>query len=296
MSLVVQPTKKDRMIDTVLIILLSLFGLATLFPLYYVVVMSITPFIEVIENGGFVLWPQNVTFDAYKQIMSSARIPRALGVTVILAIGGTLLNLLVTMLLAYPLSKKMIPGRNAVLFMIVFTMLFSGGLIPLYLIVNALGLNNTLFALVIPGLVSAFNMLIMKSYFEGLPEEVEEAARMDGCGELRTLFKIIIPLSMPILATLGLFYAINHWNTYFHAIMFITDKELQPIQVVLRSMIVSPNVGSELQLTNQFQVQRLPPETVKMATVVVTIFPIIVLYPFLQKHFMRGFLLGSIKG
>lgn len=296
MSLVVQPTQKDRMIDTVLIILLSLFGLATLFPLYYVVVMSITPFIEIIENGGFVLWPQNITFDAYKQIMSSVRVPRALGVTVILAIGGTLLNLLVTMLLAYPLSKKMIPGRNVVLFMIVFTMLFSGGLIPLYLIVNALGLNNTLFALVIPGLVSAFNMLIMKSYFEGLPEEVEEAARMDGCGELRTLFKIIIPLSMPILATLGLFYAINHWNTYFHAIMFITDKELQPIQVVLRSMIVSPNVGSELQLTNQFQMQRLPPETVKMATVVVTIFPIIVLYPFLQKHFMRGFLLGSIKG
>ncbi|MBP1993234.1 carbohydrate ABC transporter permease [Paenibacillus eucommiae] len=296
MSLVLQPSKTDRLIDSVFITVLSVFGLATLFPLYYVVVMSVTPFIEVIQNGGFVLLPKSFTLEAYKQILSSVRIPRALGVTVILAVGGTFLNLLFTMLLAYPLSKRMIPGRNYVLFMIVFTMLFSGGLIPLYLIVNALGMNNTLWALIVPGLVSAFNMLIMKTYFEGLPEELEEAARVDGCGELRTLFRIILPLSMPIMATLGLFYGINHWNTYFHAIMFITDKELQPIQVVLRSMIVTPNVSSELQLTNQFQAYRLPPETMKMAAVVVTILPIIVIYPFLQKHFMKGFLLGSIKG
>ncbi|RAV08247.1 carbohydrate ABC transporter permease [Paenibacillus contaminans] len=296
MSIVLKPTKTDRVIDAAFITVLSLFGLTTLFPLYYVVVMSVTPFIEVIQNGGFVMLPKSFTLDAYKQILSSPRVPRALGVTVLLAVCGTFLNLLVTMLLAYPLSKKKIPGRNLVLFMIVFTMMFSGGLIPLYLIVSSMGMNNTLWALIIPGLVSAFNMLIMKSYFEGLPEEIEEAARVDGCGELRTLWQIVLPLSMPILATLGLFYGINHWNTYFHAIMFITDKELQPIQVVLRSMIITPNVSTELQLAGQFQMQRLPPETVKMATVVVTILPIIAIYPFLQKHFMKGFLLGSIKG
>lgn len=296
MSLVLKPTKTDRVIDTVFITVLSLFGLTTLFPLYYVVVMSVTPFIEVIQNGGFVLLPKSLTFDAYKQIFSSPRIPRALGVTVLLTVCGTFLNLLVTMLLAYPLSKKKIPGRNLVLFTIVFTMLFSGGLIPLYLIVSSLGLSNTIWALIIPGLVSAFNMLIMKSYFEGLPEEIEEASRVDGCGELRTLFQIVLPLSMPIIATLGLFYGINHWNTYFHAIMFITDKALQPIQVVLRSMIITPNVGTELQMAGQNQMVRLPPETVKMATVVVTILPIILIYPFLQKYFLKGFLLGSIKG
>lgn len=296
MSYILKATKKDRIVDVFLITLLTVFGLATLFPLYYVVVMSLTPYVEVIKNGGFVMFPDSLTLDAYKQILTSARIPRALGVTIILAVGGTALNLLITILLAYPLAKKQIPGRNFFLFMIVFTMLFSGGLIPLYLIVSSLGLNNTLWALIIPSLVSAFNMLIMKTYFEALPAEMEEAARVDGCGEFRTLIQIILPLSMPILATLGLFYGINHWNTYFHAIMFITDKHLQPIQVVLRSMITTPNVGTELQLTNQQQVQRLPPEMVKMATVVVTILPIIMIYPFLQKHFIRGFLLGSIKG
>lgn len=296
MSLVLQKTKSDYVFDTILYIILILFGLVTLFPLYYVIVMSITPFIEVIANGGFVLFPSSVTLEAYQQIFSSSRIPQALGVTVFIAVVGTALNLAVTMLLAYPLSKKEIPGRNLILFMVVFTLLFSGGLIPLYLIVSSLGLTNTIWSLILPTLVSAFNTLIMKTYFQNLPIELEESARVDGCGEIRTLIQIIIPLSMPIIATLGLFYGVQQWNTYFHAIMFITKSDLQPIQVVLRSMIQTPNVGSELQLTNQSSIQQLPPETVKMATIVVTIVPIIAVYPFLQKHFMRGFLLGSIKG
>lgn len=296
MSLVLHKTKFDRVFDAILYTILILFGLATLFPLYYVVVMSLTPFKEVIANGGFVLFPSSLTLEAYQQIFTSARIPRALGVTVFIAVVGTAMNLAVTMLLAYPMAKKEIPGRNLVLFMVVFTMLFSGGLIPLYLIVSSLGLTNTIWALILPTLVSAFNMLIMKTYFQNLPGELEESATVDGCGEFRTLIQIIIPLSMPIIATLGLFYGVQQWNTYFHAIMFITKSDLQPIQVVLRSMITTPNVGSELQIANQSRIQQLPPETIKMATIVVTIAPIIAIYPFLQKYFMRGFLLGSIKG
>lgn len=298
MSLILQKhkTTADRSVDLILYIILTLFGLATLFPIYYVIVMSVTPIDQVIKNGGFVLWPNSLTFEAYKQIFGSVRVPRSLGVTVIITVVGTTLNLFVTAILAYPLSKKQLPARNIMLFIVVFTMLFDGGLIPLYLIVSSLGLNDTLWALIIPTLVSAFNMLIMKTYFENLPEGLEEAARVDGCGELRTLFQIVLPLSMPIMATLGLFYAVHHWNTFFHAIMFITDKSLHPIQVVLRSMIQSSSVSGELELQGQNMHETLPPETVKMATVVVTILPIIIVYPFIQKHFMKGFLLGSVKG
>lgn len=296
MSLVLHKTPSDRVFDTFLLVFMTLFTLATLFPLYYVIVISITPITEVIAKGGFVLFPTSVTLEAYEQIFSTARVPRALGVTIFLATVGTALNLVFTTLLAYPMSKREIPGRNIVLFMVVFTMLFGGGLIPFYLVVSSLGLNNTLWALIIPGLVSAFNMLIMKTYFENLPKEMEEAARVDGCSDMRTLLTIILPLSMPIMATLGLFYGVNHWNTYFHAIMFITDTELQPIQVVLRRMITTSAVSAELEISNPNMIQKLPPETVKMATVVVTIIPIIMIYPFLQKHFIRGFLLGSIKG
>lgn len=295
MSFILKKNKTDRIIDTVLYTSLVIFGFATLFPLYYVAVMSITPIAEVLRNGGFVLWPQQVTFDAYYYIFKSNRIPDALKITITVTTLGTLCNLLITALLAYPLSKKYLPGRNAVLVSIVFTMLFSGGLIPLYLVVSATGLLNSIWALIIPGLVSSFNMLIMKSYFENLPAEVEEAAKVDGCSDLQVLGRIVLPLSMPIVATLGLFYGVNHWNAYFGGIMYITDPSLMPIQVVLRNMIVTPSVSQELGLNVQ-DLQQLPPETIKMATVVVATLPILIIYPFLQKYFVKGMLLGSIKG
>lgn len=295
MSFILKKTKSDYVVDFFIYLSMTLFGLATLFPLYYVVVMSITPIAEVLRNGGFVVWPNEVTFEAYKYIFSSDRIPNALKITVLITVVGTFFNLVVTMFLAYPLSKRFLPGRNIVLIGIVFTMLFSGGLIPLYLIVRATHLLNTIWALIIPGLVSAFNMLIMKTYFENLPAEIEEAAKVDGCSDMQTLFKIVLPLSMPIIATLGLFYGVGHWNEYFKGIMYLTDKDMMPIQVVLRNMIVTPSVSTELGI-NASDLQQLPPETVKMATVVVAIIPIILVYPFLQKYFVKGMLLGSIKG
>jgi putative aldouronate transport system permease protein len=257
--------------------------------------MSITPITEVLRNGGFVILPETVTMEAYKFIFSSDRVPQALWITIQVTVYGTFLNLVVTMLLAYPLSKKALPGRNIVLMGIVFTMLFSGGLIPLYLVVRSVGLLNSIWALIIPGLVSSFNMLIMKTYFENLPAEIEEAAKVDGCSDLQTLYKIVLPLSLPMVATLGLFYGVGHWNAYFGGIMYLTDKSMMPIQVVLRNMIVSPSVSQELGVTSQ-ELQQLPPETVKMATVVVAILPILAVYPFLQKYFVKGMLIGSVKG
>jgi putative aldouronate transport system permease protein len=295
-SFLIHKTKKDRAVDTILYFFLTLYALSCLFPLYYVCVMSVTPITEVLKNGGFVLFPETFTWDAYKAIFSSPVVPQALKITVFITTVGTLLNLIFTTLLAYPLSKKNLPGRNVILIGLVFTMIFSGGLIPLYIVVRSVGLLNSTWALIIPGLISTFNLLIMKSYFENIPDELEEAAKVDGCGEFSTLFKIILPLSAPIMATMALFYGVNHWNAYFSGIMYLTDKTLYPIQVVLRNMLTAPSVNQELLVQNPLLIQQLPPETLKMAVVVVTILPIIIIYPFLQKYFVKGMLLGSIKG
>ncbi|OAS15657.1 carbohydrate ABC transporter permease [Paenibacillus oryzisoli] len=288
-------TKGDHAADVAIYTVLGLFALVTLFPLYYVAIVSITPYVEVMKNGGFVIWPEHVTFQAYKEIFSSPRIPQALKITVFITVVGTTLNLVVTTLLAYPLSKKSVPGRNFILMALVFTMIFSGGIIPLYILVRSLGLYDSVWALVIPGMVSTFNLLIVKTYFENLPAEVEEAARVDGCGELATLFRIVLPLSAPIMATIGLFYGVTHWNEYFKGIFYLSDKSLMPMQVVLRSMIQTPNVSTELSI-NSLVLDALPPETIKMAVVVVATLPLLIIYPFLQKYFVKGALLGSIKG
>ncbi|MDF2657690.1 MAG: transporter permease [Paenibacillus sp.] len=296
MSLIIQKTKADRVTDVVLYGILTVFGLVTLFPFYYVIVMSMTPLKEIISSGGFVLLPKQWTLEAYRIIFSSPTIPQALKITVIVTVLGTTLSLLLTILAAYPLSKTYIPGRNGILLAIVFTMLFSGGLIPLYLVVNGLGLMNTIWALILPGLISTFNMLVMKTFFEHLPVELEEAARVDGCGDWRTLLQIVLPLSVPMLVTIGLFYGVANWNAYFGGIMYITDRGLYPLQVVLKNMIQTPNIGSELVVQNAQSLNQLPPETVKMATVVVATLPIIIVYPFLQKYFIKGMLIGAIKG
>ncbi|MGZ9583407.1 carbohydrate ABC transporter permease [Paenibacillus marinisediminis] len=285
----------DKFVDGIIITILSIFGLLTLFPILYVMIVSITPYSEVLAKGGFVIIPSQVTWDAYDTIFSSKVVPQALWTTVKITVIGTSLNLIISTMLAYPLSKKNLPGRNVVLLGIVFTMLFSGGIIPLYLTVKATGLMNTMWALIIPGLVSTFNLLIMKTYFEGLPSEVEEAAKVDGCGDMATLIRIILPMSMPIMATLALFYGVNHWNAYFPGIMYLNKPELYPLQVVLRNMIMSPSVSQELALPVN-ELNALPPETIKMATVVVAIIPVLIIYPFLQKYFVKGMLLGAVKG
>ncbi|WP_409343105.1 carbohydrate ABC transporter permease [Paenibacillus sp. MBLB4367] len=295
MSFVLKKKASDRAIDGFLYVILSLFCLATLFPLYFVFIMSVTPYTEVMRNGGFVLIPSELTLEAFKTIFSSATVPRALQITIYITVAGTAMNLAVTTALAYALSKKYLPGRSVMLLMIVFTMLFSGGIIPGYMVVKGLGLINTLWALMIPGLVSTFNLLIMKTYFEGLPPELEDAAKVDGCGDLSTLVRIVLPLSLPIMATLALFFAVGHWNTYFSGIMYLHERTLYPLQVVLRNMIVTPSVSQELAVPAT-QMESLPPETIKMAVVVVATVPVLILYPFLQKYFMKGVLLGSIKG
>jgi putative aldouronate transport system permease protein len=270
--------------------ILALVAAVAVFPMLYVISVSVTPFHEVLKNGGFLIIPRDVTWAAYKAFLKGHEIPGAYRVTIFITTVGTAVNLALTMLMAYPLSKQELPGRNAILLIIVFTMLFNGGVVPTYLIVKATGLINSVWAMIIPGAISAFNMLIMKTFFENLPESLEEAARIDGAGDLKILYGIIIPLSMPILATIGLFYAVGHWNTFFSAIMYINDSKLMPLQVVLRGILQkASNPEANLEET-------LPTETLQMAAVVLTALPIMVVYPFIQKYFTQGVLLGSVKG
>ncbi|KKO53118.1 carbohydrate ABC transporter permease [Paenibacillus sp. DMB20] len=283
-------SRNDRIFNTFVVLLLAIVGLLCIVPLLYVVSVSVTPYVEVLKNGGYILFPKQFTFTAYLKIWETAGILRSLQITVFVTIVGTAINLILTLLLAYPLSRKGMPYRNWFLLMIVFTMLFSGGTIPTYLIVKATGLLNSVWALILPSAVWSFNVLIMKSFFEQLPEELFEAARMDGAKELRLLVSIVIPLAIPSIMTVGLFYAVGHWNQFFSAIMYISDRNLRPLQVVVRDLLMQ----TQKPLDNPDEL--VPTVTMQMAAIVVASAPIIAVYPFLQKHFTRGMLLGSVKG
>lgn len=281
---------RDRLFDWTVIVILSLFTLAIIFPLLYVVSVSLTPYSEVLRNGGFILLPKKLTFDAYAAFLNDSLIPRAYGVTIYITVVGTFLNLLFTSLMAYPLSKKYLPGRKPLLFFVTLTLLFNGGVVPTYLVVKSTGMINSLWALIIPSVIWTFNLLIVKTFFENLPTELSEAARIDGAGEVRILTTIVLPLSMPVLATVGLFYAVGHWNEFFQAVMYINDNNLKPLQVILRSILASaltPPMDAE---------DVLPSQSLQMSAVVLSALPILVVYPFLQKYFTQGMLLGSIKG
>ncbi|MCU6797083.1 carbohydrate ABC transporter permease [Paenibacillus sp. WQ 127069] len=281
---------EDKLFNTFIYIILGLVGLAAVVPLLYVVSVSLTPYGEVLRNGGYVLIPKAVTFQAYMKILSASDIWSSFRVTLFITLVGTAISLIVTMLLAYPLSRKGLPYRKWFLFMIVLTLLFSGGIIPTYLIVKNTGLLDTVWALILPNAIWSFNVLIMKSFFENLPEELFESARIDGAGEFRILWQLVVPLSMPSIITIGLFYAVGQWNQFFQAIMYVTDRTLFPLQVVVREMLML----SQQAMENSENM--VPTVTMQMSAVVVASLPIILVYPFLQKHLTKGMLLGSIKG
>ncbi|WP_139997352.1 carbohydrate ABC transporter permease [Paenibacillus paridis] len=280
----------DKIFNSVVYVILGLCGLAAILPILYVVAVSITPFGEVLRNGGFILFPREITFTAYRTLLTESNIPKAFQITVLITVIGTAVNLILTALMAYPLSRKNLPARNFFLMMIVFTLLFSGGIIPTYLVVKSLGLLDSIWAMILPNAVWSFNVLIMKSFFEGLPEELFESARMDGAKEFRILLQIVTPLSVPVLLTVGLFYLVGHWNEFFQAIFYVTDRTLYPLQVVVREILMQ----SQQPLENAENM--MPTQTMQMASVMIASLPVIVIYPFLQKHFTKGMLLGSIKG
>ena len=246
-----------------------------------------------IATRPFILIPHTFTLDAYRYILSTSTIFQAMGVSVIVTVGGTFLSLLVTALMAYALSKRYLKGRRVINFLVVFTMLFSGGMIPTFIVVQKLGLIDSLWSLILPVLINAFNFVIMRSFFQGIPDSLEEAARIDGCSDLGVFLRIVLPLSLASIATIGLFYAVYYWNTYQAAILYINDSEKWPIQVLLRQIVI---VASGMN-ADESAVDVVPPaQSVKMAVIFVATLPMLLVYPFIQRFFVKGALIGSVKG
>ena len=291
----VRQSKVDCIVTILIYIILVIIGLMTLFPFMDVVFNSLTSSKELVENAKAVIAiPKHPTLENYKYVLSGNSIFRAYGVTVFRTVVGTLLNLVITVMTAYPLSKKFLPGRNVLMQIFFFTMIFSGGMIPTYLVVKTFKLSNTIWALIIPSLLNVYNMIIMRTFFEGISEELEDAARIDGCSEWKTLLKIVLPVSKPTLASIALFYAVWHWNSFFDVVLYITDRKLWPLQTLLREVVLTMSMA---ELNAQMADVAAPPSSsVIAATVMVSTVPILAVYPFLQKYFVKGVMVGAVKG
>lgn len=280
--------------DGVIILLLLLFAAITLIPFVHVVASSFASVAEY-NSKDFLLFPTEFSLKAYEYIFSTNALPKSLGITLYITVAGTLICLLFTALLAYPLSRRRFHFRRLIMFLIVFTMIFQGGMIPDYLIVKELGLLDSYWSLMLPRAIIPFYLIILINFFRGIPEEIEESAKMDGCSDIVMLFRIMIPLALPAMATLTLFYAVFQWNTYMHAILYINDTEKWPIQVLLRQIVMVSQAGFVEQGSVEGE-NSIPPDTVKMAVITVATLPILAVYPFLQKHFAKGAMVGSVKG
>ena len=290
-------TVGSRIFDALNYLIVTLIALTTIFPFVYIIGASFATEYEIATRPMFII-PENVSTAAYEFIFSSNKILRGFGNSIFITVCGTAINLFFTVTMAYALSKTRLRGRNFFLNMVIISMFFSGGMIPGYIVVaNILNLKNTYWSVLLPGAISAYNMMIVKNFFQSIPQELEESASMDGCTDMGVLWKIVLPLSLPVLATFGLFYAVGHWNAYFGAMIYMkTAKEKWPLQVLLRELIIlsSGSAGDMNNLDPEFV--QPPEQSVKMAVIVVSTVPIMCVYPFLQKYFVKGVMVGALKG
>lgn len=273
-------------------IFLLLLALICIVPFLNIIATSFASTQEVVAKK-FILFPTTFSLDAYRYILSTPTIFRALAVSIGITGLGTIVSMCVTSLMGYGLSRKYLFGRGFFNFMVVFSMLFSGGMIPTFLVVRSLRLINSYWSMILPVTVNAMNMIIMRNFFQALPNSLEESAKMDGCTDFGVFFKIMLPLALPSIATISLFYAVTYWNTYMTAILYINDSSKWPIQILLRQIVI---VSSGMQAESS-AVDIIPPaQTIKMAVIVIATVPMLVAYPFVQKYFVKGALVGSVKG
>lgn len=288
-------TLGERLFDYVNILFLVSLSIITLYPLLYILFASVSDPTYVAQNRGIMLAPKDFTLEAYTLVFKNPMIVTSYLNTLFYVVIGTTLNIFLTSLGAYALSRKNVMWANLIMFMIVFTMFFEGGLIPSYLLVSELNMIDTRWALIFPTAVSAFNLIIMRTAFQGIPASLEESARIDGANDFTILFKIILPLSLPVVSVMILFYGVYHWNSWFPAMIFLQDRELFPVQLILREILIANDTSS--MTSGVGTVDAIPiGETVKYATIVVATLPILCLYPFLQKYFVKGVMIGGIKG
>ncbi|WP_169082602.1 carbohydrate ABC transporter permease [Paenibacillus sp. PL91] len=291
--------KKFSISQFIIIVAISLFSLSCLFPFIMVISGSLSSEKDIMDYG-YTLWPKSITFDSYRILfLGSNRIIDAYGVSLFVTIAGTVLSLFVTSMGAYVMARRSFKYRNILSVYVIITMLFNGGLVPWYIIcVRYLDLKDTLWALILPMLANAFNMFLIRNFMLSIPEDMNESAKMDGAGDFKIFYRLIAPLSLPVLATVGLFVALSYWNDWFLGLMFVDKQELQPLQLLLRTLI--SNVEFLKSSSNASAMQRIsaqiPSESIKMALTVVTIGPIIFLYPFVQRFFVKGLMVGAVKG
>ena len=291
-------SRGDRIFDSINVVLLGLLALIIIYPLVYVLSASFSDPVSV-ASGDMILWPVNVTLENYAEVFKNQSIITGYRNSLIILVSGTALNLVMTVLAAFPMSRRDLWGRNVMMKLMTFTMFFSGGLIPTYLLITrTLGLMNSWLALILPGAISVYNMIIMRTYFQtSIPYELQEAADIDGCSPFGVLIRIILPLSGPILAVIGLYYGVGHWNSYFSALLYINREELQPLQLYLRR-VLTLNSNQSLLSTGSDEAARqaMRAETIKYAVIVVSSVPMLVIYPFVQKFFVKGVMIGAVKG
>ncbi|MCH4887616.1 carbohydrate ABC transporter permease [Acidaminobacter sp. JC074] len=285
----------DKFTTVVIYLLAGIAAIMALYPIYFVVIASISS-PDAVENGLVYLWPKYITFEGYEKVFQDARIWMGYRNTIFYTLAGTAISLLVTLPAAFVLSRKDFKARNTIMMMFVFTMFFGGGLIPTYLLIKDLNLYNTIWVMILPFSLNVYNLIIARSFFESsIPESLGEAAKIDGCSDIRFFISIILPLSKAIIAVILLYYAVAQWNEYFKALIYLRDENLQTLQIVLRSILIQ-NQSFDGSAAEGFAETQNLFDLIKYAVIVVSTIPIIMVYPFVQKYFTKGVMIGAVKG
>lgn len=283
----------DKILHVIIVMVMVFVMIVTLYPFWYLFIASFSDANKLNLTRGIVLWFQGFSTQAYDIIFKNTLIWKSYGNTIMYTTCGTALNIFMTTIGAYALSRKGLIGSGTIMKLLVFTMYFSGGLIPTFLLMDKLGLVDSRLALILPGAISVYNLIILRTGFASIPKALEEAATIDGASPVKIMTKIIIPLSLPSIMVVGLFYMVGHWNSYFNALIYIRDSAKYPLQLVLRNILIENNVGS---MMNEFSfVDQRIGDTVKYSAIIVSVLPIIAVYPFIQKYFVQGVMVGSIK-
>jgi len=284
----------SRVFDGLNYFFLFLLCALMLYPLWYVLCCSFSDPAQLMRHSGILLWPLDFSFAGYEKVLGYKQLWNSYGVTIFVVIAGTAMNMFFSILFAFTLSRKGMMWHKLITGLAVFTMYFSGGMIPTYLVVKGVGLYDTIWAMIIPGLISTYNCIILRTAFYGIPDSLEESAKIDGAGDLRVLFTICVPLIVPSIATVALFYAVGHWNSWTNALLYIRKEELMPLQMVLRALLIQ---GEAIEVTGGQDLQtELNNMLLKYVVIVVSTVPILCVYPFIQKFFTKGVMIGAVKG
>ncbi|MBO5008644.1 MAG: carbohydrate ABC transporter permease [Clostridia bacterium] len=291
---------KDKLIDKVFnvinISIMLLVIVVTLYPVIYLISKSLSS-VEYVKAGMVYLWPRGFSLSAYEEVFSNELFLTSYRNTIVYTVLGTTINLVMTTSMAYCLSRRNLVFRKSITLLVVFTMFFGGGMIPNFLLIKWLKMYDTIWALVIPGAISTYNMIIVRTYMQGIPEEIVESVRIDGANDIQIFIKMILPLSIPVIATIGLFYAVGHWNSYFNAMLYLDEKKTYPLQLILKEMIVEQDMQG--MSSNAFDVVNEQPPSSEMlvsASIVMSLIPVLIAYPFVQRFFIKGVMIGSVKG